>query len=141
MCPIEAAAAFTVASKAIGCTTSALLERRSWLVSRAGLTCVCLVCPPALLIRFQGLLDDAGFAIELAELESDSAGAAASAESELASLLRQARAPLQQLSSGLDKWELRMLLAGPYDEAGALLTITAGAGNQARQDINHSLRS
>lgn len=69
--------------------------------------------------------------MELAELEADSSGAAASADSELASLLRQARASLQQLSSSLDKWELRMLLSGPYDEAGALLSITAGAGNEA----------
>ena len=81
--------------------------------------------------RFQGLLDDAAFALELAELESDSSSAAEGADSELASLLRQARASLQQLSSGLDKWELRMLLSGPYDEAGALLSITAGAGDEA----------
>lgn len=80
--------------------------------------------------RFQALLDDASFALELAELESDSSSAAsAAADSELASLLSQARASLQGLSTGLDKWELRMLLSGPYDEAGALLTITAGAGD------------
>jgi peptide chain release factor 2 len=69
------------------------------------------------------LLDDASFALELSELEADGSDG-----SELASLLKQARASLQQLNSGLDKWELRMLLSGPYDEAGALVTITAGAG-------------
>jgi peptide chain release factor 2 len=68
--------------------------------------------------------------LELAELEASSSnpGTLAAADSELASLLLQAKASLQQLAAGLDKWELRMLLSGPYDEAGALLTITAGAG-------------
>lgn len=65
--------------------------------------------------------------MELAELEEPDP-AAAGAGSELASLLGQAKASLQQLSTSLDKWELRMLLSGPYDEAGALLSITAGAG-------------
>lgn len=94
--------------------------------------CFCCRCCGC---SFQALLDDAGFALELADLEadgssssSDDAAAAATSGSELASLLKQARGLLQQLSSGLDKWELRMLLSGPYDEAGALLTITAGAG-------------
>jgi peptide chain release factor 2 len=66
--------------------------------------------------------------MELAELEETDPAAAAGASSELGSLLGQARASLQQLSTSLDKWELRMLLSGPYDEAGALLSITAGAG-------------
>jgi peptide chain release factor 2 len=80
----------------------------------------------------QALLEDALFALELAELEADSSslGTAAAGDSELASLLGQARTSLQQLSTQLDKWELRMLLSGPYDEAGALLTITAGAGDE-----------
>lgn len=87
--------------------------------------------------RFQAFLDDAAFALELAELEasSSSPGTSADADSELASLLSQAKASLQQLSVGLDKWELRMLLSGPYDEAGALLTITAGAGELPRTSL------
>jgi peptide chain release factor 2 len=68
-------------------------------------------------------LEDAAFALELAQLEDSS-----SSSSELPELLSQARSALQQLAAALDTWELRMLLAGPYDEAGALLTITAGAG-------------
>lgn len=87
---------------------------------RCGLTCC----------RFQTFLEDAAFAMELADLEasSNSPGTSAAADSELASLLLQAKSSLQQLAAGLDKWELRILLSGPYDEAGALLTITAGAG-------------
>lgn len=73
--------------------------------------------------RFQSLLEDAAFGLELAEVE---------AEGELAAVLAQARASLQQLGAGLDRWELRMLLSGQYDEAGALLTITAGAGAGCR---------
>lgn len=111
-----------------------------WQPAAHGMSCVHqsiaagTLCQQVLLVllswcSFQALLDDASFALELAELESDSSGAAsAAADSELASLLSQARASLQGLSTGLDKWELRMLLSGPYDEAGALLTITAGAG-------------
>lgn len=85
--------------------------------------------------RFQALLDDASFAVELAQLEADSSsspGTGAAGDSELSSLLGQARTSLQQLSTQLDKWELRMLLSGPYDEAGALLSITAGAGDSVR---------
>ena len=75
-------------------------------------------------------MEDASFALELAELESDevSTAAAAGSSSELASLLSQAKGSLAQLSTGLDKWELRMLLSGPYDDADTLVTITAGAG-------------
>lgn len=84
-----------------------------------------------LLARFQGLLDDAAFALELAELEAPSTPSSSSNDSsELASVLAQARSSLQQLAVQLDKWELRMLLSGPYDTAGALLTITAGAGEE-----------
>lgn len=95
--------------------------------------------PPSTITHsFQAHLDDAAFALELADLEADGSSSsstanstAAAAASELASLLGQAKSSLQQLSAGLDKWELRMLLSGPYDEAGALLTITAGAGGVA----------
>jgi PCRF domain len=94
---------------------------------------------------FTSLLEDASFALELAELEtagrgsSSSGGSAAAAggvavndeqhaQAELASMLAEARSSLGQLSAALDRYELRMLLSGQYDEAGALLTITAGAG-------------
>lgn len=76
------------------------------------------------------MLEDAAIALELAELETPFGGSSTSeaAAEELAGLLTQARSSLQQLSDGLDKWELRMLLSGPYDESGAVLAITAGAG-------------
>uniref|UniRef100_A0A383W472 Prokaryotic-type class I peptide chain release factors domain-containing protein n=1 Tax=Tetradesmus obliquus TaxID=3088 RepID=A0A383W472_TETOB len=80
--------------------------------------------------RFKALLEDAAFALELAQLEDSSS----SSSSELAELLSQARSLLQQLAAALDTWELRVLLAGPYDEAGALLTITAGAGGVDAMD-------
>jgi hypothetical protein len=88
-----------------------------------------LCCPPHSLChpyccRFTALLEDAAFALELAQLEDSNSS------SELADMLSQARSALQQLAAALDTWELRMLLAGPYDEAGALLTITAGAGGR-----------
>lgn len=41
---------------------------------------------------------------------------------------------LQQLDQALSQWELQQLLSGPYDENGAILTITAGAGGTDAQD-------
>lgn len=89
--------------------------------SAAHLQKPCISTSHAHCCRFKALLEDAAFALELAQLEDSSS-------SELAELLSQARSSLQQLAAALDTWELRVLLAGPYDEAGALLTITAGAG-------------
>jgi peptide chain release factor 2 len=67
------------------------------------------------------LLDDAVFAAELLEAEGPAAD-------EDGSILSEALASLDQLEALLVKWEVTRLLSGPYDEMGAILTITAGAG-------------
>ncbi len=41
---------------------------------------------------------------------------------------------LARLDQALEQWELQQLLSGPYDESGAILTITAGAGGTDAQD-------
>ncbi|KAF8073112.1 PRFB1 [Scenedesmus sp. PABB004] len=84
--------------------------------------------------RFNGLLEDAAFALELAELEAGGGDPAGAEDGELGSLLAQARAPLTQLAASLEQWEMRVLLSGPYDQSGALLTITAGAGGVDAMD-------
>jgi len=50
------------------------------------------------------------------------------------SLHAEAERYLQQLAQDLDRWELEQLLAGPYDERGAVLTVNAGAGGTDAQD-------
>jgi len=67
-------------------------------------------------------LDDARAVLELLELEEDE------------SLRQEAESNLTQLSQQLSQWELQQLLAGPYDQKGALLTINAGAGGTDAQD-------
>eukprot|EP00775_Hariotina_reticulata_P011031 gene11031-11186_t len=90
--------------------------------------------------RFKTLVDDAAFALELAELEASSSNSnsggsqTAAPSSELPQLLFSAREALTELGCLLDKWELRVLLSGPYDESGALVTITAGAGGVDAMD-------
>ena len=67
------------------------------------------------------MLEDAIFAGELLEAEGPAAD-------EDGSILSEALASLDQLEVLLDKWEVNRLLSGSYDEMGAILTITAGAG-------------
>lgn len=50
------------------------------------------------------------------------------------SLFQEAHSRLLQLSQDLDRWELERLLAGPYDQSDAVLTINAGAGGTDAQD-------
>jgi hypothetical protein len=50
-----------------------------------------------------------------------------------ASLLQEARANLAWFNRAMDKYELDRLLSGPYDQRGARLTITAGAGGTDAQ--------
>lgn len=50
-----------------------------------------------------------------------------------ASLLEEARANLAWFNRAMDKYELDRLLSGPYDQRGARLTITAGAGGTDAQ--------
>ncbi|MEA5419332.1 peptide chain release factor 2 [Spirulina sp. CCNP1310] len=59
---------------------------------------------------------------ELLELETDP------------SLETEAAQTLTQLNQSLDRWELEQLLAGEYDQEGAVLTINAGAGGTDAQD-------
>ena len=49
-------------------------------------------------------------------------------------LLQEAETSLQQLNRDLDQWELQQMLAGPYDQKGAVLSINAGAGGTDAQD-------
>ena len=68
-------------------------------------------------------LDDLAVAVELLELDLDSAEA-----------VDEARTIVNVLESELTKWEMRKLLGGPYDANGAVLTIQAGAGGTDAQD-------
>ena len=58
----------------------------------------------------------------------------AAAQEEDASLLEEVVALAGCLSEQLDQWETRRLLSGPFDEKGAVLQITAGAGGQDAMD-------
>ncbi|MBF2046456.1 MAG: peptide chain release factor 2 (plasmid) [Leptolyngbya sp. IPPAS B-1204] len=72
--------------------------------------------------RWQSSLDDTKAILELLELEADEA------------LLQEAQTNVNLLSRELDQWELQQLLSGPYDQHGAVVTITAGAGGTDAQD-------
>ncbi len=72
--------------------------------------------------QWQASLEDAKAVLELLEVEADEA------------LLTEAETNLTQLGRELDRWELEMLLSGPYDAQGAVLTINAGAGGTDAQD-------
>lgn len=94
----------------------------------------------AQLERFQSLLDEAVFAVELLEAEEGGAeqgsspAAAGGGGGEQAGIIREALVALRALGQGLDAWELRRLLSGPYDERSARLTISAGAGGVDAMD-------
>ena len=67
-------------------------------------------------------LEDARAVLELLELEADE------------SLRQEAASTVGQLRQDLDQWELQQMLAGPYDQKGAVLTLNAGAGGTDSQD-------
>ncbi len=71
---------------------------------------------------WQSNLADAAAALEMLELEADSA------------MFTEAQQNLQALKVELDRWELERLLSGIYDSKGAVLTINAGAGGTDAQD-------
>ncbi|WP_157620051.1 peptide chain release factor 2 [Synechococcus sp. PCC 7335] len=72
-------------------------------------------------------LEDSEAILELLDLEQDE------------SLLLEAESTVNRLSKELDQWELQQLLSGPYDKAGAVLTINAGAGGTDAQDWSEML--
>ena len=49
-------------------------------------------------------------------------------------LISESYSALQELEKELDKFEIRLMLGGEYDEADAILTINAGAGGTDAQD-------
>ncbi|PSC68151.1 protease Do-like 9 [Micractinium conductrix] len=81
----------------------------------------------AVLHRFQAWLEDLAVAIELLEMEEEGA-------SEAQEVAAEAGGICARLEGGLEGWELRRLLGGPYDDRGAVLTIQAGAGGTDAQD-------
>ncbi len=77
--------------------------------------------------QWKASLEDTRAVLELLELETDEA------------LLQEAESNVTDLSRDLDRWELEQLLSGPYDEKGAVLTISAGAGGTDAQDWTEML--
>lgn len=77
----------------------------------------------AQITRWQKSLEDTKAIVELLELEEEDL-----------ELFTEAEHNLTRLAQELDRWELRKLLSGPYDQRGAVLTINAGAGGTDAQD-------
>ena len=68
--------------------------------------------------KWQGVLDDASVAVEI---EDDD-------------LIEESSKNLKEMETALDKFEIKQMLSGEYDEADAILTINAGAGGTDAQD-------
>ena len=68
--------------------------------------------------RWNSILEDAKIALEMSD----------------ADLISEAYNNITQLEQELDKFEIRLMLGGEYDEADAILTINAGAGGTDAQD-------
>ena len=66
----------------------------------------------SLLERWQSALDDAAVAIEISDTD----------------LINESYENLSAIEKELDKFEIKLMLSGEYDEADAILTINAGAG-------------
>lgn len=71
---------------------------------------------------FHSELADAAMLLELADAEADAA------------TLAEVAADVDRLSARIDELELRLMLAEPYDDHDAIITITAGAGGVDAQD-------
>lgn len=71
-----------------------------------------------LLTNWQNALDDADVALEISDND----------------LINESYECLKNLEKELDKFEVRLMLSGEYDEADAILTINAGAGGTDAQD-------
>ena len=72
----------------------------------------------SLLERWQSALDDAAVAIEISDPD----------------LINESYENLSAIEKELDKFEIKLMLSGEYDEADAILTINAGAGGTDAQD-------
>ncbi len=72
----------------------------------------------SLLERWQSALDDAAVAIEISDTD----------------LINESYENLSAIEKELDKFEIKLMLSGEYDEADAILTINAGAGGTDAQD-------
>lgn len=68
--------------------------------------------------KWQGVIDDAETALEIADEE----------------LINEVAVQLNAMEKALEKFEVKQMLSGEYDEADAILTINAGAGGTDAQD-------
>lgn len=68
--------------------------------------------------KWQGVIDDAETALEIADEE----------------LINEVAEQLNAMEKALEKFEVKQMLSGEYDEADAILTINAGAGGTDAQD-------
>ncbi|GAX73344.1 hypothetical protein CEUSTIGMA_g797.t1 [Chlamydomonas eustigma] len=80
------------------------------------------------IMGFQSKVEEAQFAIEFVESD-ESMGM-----SEVSSIISDSLSILSQLEIALERWEVKKLLSGTYDECGARLSITAGAGGVDAMD-------
>lgn len=72
----------------------------------------------SVLDRWSSAIDDAGVALEIQDED----------------LIFESYEALNKVSKELDKFEIKLMLSGEYDEADAILTINAGAGGTDAQD-------
>lgn len=72
----------------------------------------------AFLDKWQGVIEDIETAIEIGDEE----------------LINETTSQLLQMEREIDKFEVKQMLSGEYDEADAILTINAGAGGTDAQD-------
>lgn len=72
----------------------------------------------AFLDKWQGVIEDIETAIEIGDEE----------------LINETTSQLMQMEREIDKFEVKQMLSGEYDEADAILTINAGAGGTDAQD-------
>lgn len=68
--------------------------------------------------KWQGVIDDTEVAIEIEDED----------------LMTESSSSLNEMERALDKFEVKLMLSGEYDEADAILTINAGAGGTDAQD-------
>ena len=68
--------------------------------------------------NWQSAVEDAAVAVEIQDAE----------------LIKESFSALEKVGQELDKFEIRLMLSGEYDEADAILTINAGAGGTDAQD-------